>query len=238
MNCNLDNGPIDRDYSCPRNAATATEREINFLIRELNLSDCDQILDLACGFGRHCNILAKLRYNVTGVDINSAALATAKDAARKLSINVKYVNADLSEFCVPYEYDKAYLLYAYLDFEQNKGILENVSKSLKKGGTFCFNVWNKLYPFEKFNPSLLNGLVPVSSQRTDIYQDTVLEKIYHCGNILVKQSSYEICSITYEVNEIKSILKEAGFTLLKGFSDFDSSPITQDSKRIILLVKK
>ena len=46
-----------------------TARQVDFLVKTLNLYGGEKILDLACGFGRHSLELARRGFSVTGVDI-------------------------------------------------------------------------------------------------------------------------------------------------------------------------
>src|SRR4051812_34177056 len=58
--------------------AAQAHREIEFLRRQLPRDSFPRILDLCCGEGRHANELARLGYQVTGIDINAAALEVAR----------------------------------------------------------------------------------------------------------------------------------------------------------------
>ena len=49
-----------------------TARQVDFLIEKLELKGNENILDLACGFGRHSLELARRGFEVTGVDITPA----------------------------------------------------------------------------------------------------------------------------------------------------------------------
>ena len=46
-----------------------TGRQVDFIIEKLHLKGGERILDLACGFGRHCLELARRGFSVTGVDV-------------------------------------------------------------------------------------------------------------------------------------------------------------------------
>ena len=69
-----------------------TGRQVDFIIDKLHLQGGERILDLACGFGRHCLELARRGFSVTGVDITPSYIRLAKEkntgrrSARKLSV--------------------------------------------------------------------------------------------------------------------------------------------------------
>jgi len=54
-----------KDYPWTEN----TEHQVEFIIKKLELTGKERILDLACGFGRHCISFAQKGFSVTGVDI-------------------------------------------------------------------------------------------------------------------------------------------------------------------------
>jgi len=47
-----------------------TQQQVFFLLKELRLRKGAEILDLACGYGRHAIALAKRGYHVTGLDFS------------------------------------------------------------------------------------------------------------------------------------------------------------------------
>ena len=74
-----------RDFLTPERL----KQEIDFLIKYAELSQPLEILDLACGHGRHSNVLAQHGHKVTGIDITDGFLEIAKEEASKLGVNVE-----------------------------------------------------------------------------------------------------------------------------------------------------
>jgi SAM-dependent methyltransferase len=60
--------------------------ELDFLIRYTELNYPMRILDVACGYGRHANQLAKLGHLLTGLDTSALFLDIAKADAEKLDV--------------------------------------------------------------------------------------------------------------------------------------------------------
>src|SRR5262245_58214844 len=54
-----------------------TRREVEFLRRQLPLPRYRKVLDVCCGTGRHAELLADAGYQMTAIDVNPRALATA-----------------------------------------------------------------------------------------------------------------------------------------------------------------
>lgn len=125
--------------------------EVDFLLDELRLPASGSILDVGCGTGRHAIELAKRGYAVTGLDLSSAMLARAADAARAEKVHVEWLRADATRFTLPKKFDAAVCLcegaFGLLGqgddpIDQPLAILGNVSRSLKPQAKAVFTVLN------------------------------------------------------------------------------------------------
>ena len=123
-----------------------TREEVNFLIRELNLDKPQKILDLACGHGRHANLLADFGHQVTGVDLSQDFLAIARKNAKSQGVNVHYLCADSRTYSDPAAYDCVIHLFSsfgYFSDEENEQVIRNIADSLKPDGLFCLDILNR-----------------------------------------------------------------------------------------------
>jgi len=136
-----------------------TIREVDFLVKELELSPGASILDVGCGTGRHSVELAKRGHAVTGLDLSSEMLAQAAEAASVAGVEVEWVHADAAKFSLTKTYDAAIglceggcgLLGRQDDpIEQPLAILSNVSQCLKPGAKALFTVLNAALMFRKY----------------------------------------------------------------------------------------
>lgn len=135
-----------------------TKKQIEFLVKELQLDKAMRILDLACGHGRHANYLAELGHKVTGVDITAGLLEIAKKDAEERGVTVKYIQEDMREISFKDEFDRVLLLYTsfgYFEDEENLRVLENVAQALKPGGLFCFDTHNRDVFLKHFLPYIV-----------------------------------------------------------------------------------
>lgn len=81
----------EHEYSAER-----TEREVAYLagcLREL--APGRRVLDLGCGVGRHAIGLARLGFDVVGVDVSGWALEQAASSARQAGVEVAWRHTDL-----------------------------------------------------------------------------------------------------------------------------------------------
>ena len=135
-----------------------TKKEIEFLVKELELDKPVKILDLACGHGRHTNHLAELEHSVTGVDITSGFLEIAKRDAKNKGLSVEYIQQDMREISFLNEFDRVFLLFTsfgYFQDEENFKVLKNVSGALNSGGLFCFDTFNRDAFLKNFLPYIV-----------------------------------------------------------------------------------
>ena len=81
------------------------------------------ILDLACGPGRHATALAKKGFRVTGVDLSSLLLQKAKDLARAEGGNVEWLREDMRRFVRPEAFDlvmSMFTSFGYFDGQERR----------------------------------------------------------------------------------------------------------------------
>ena len=82
-----------------------TNRQVDFLIKQLHLKGTEKILDLACGFGRHSLEFARRGYDVTGIDITPAYIDYANEQAKKENLNAKFICQDIRTITFDKEFD-------------------------------------------------------------------------------------------------------------------------------------
>ena len=112
-----------------------TNRQVDFLIKQLQLKGTEKILDLACGFGRHSLEFARRGYDVTGIDITPAYIDYANEQAKKENLNVKFICQDIRTITFDKEYDVVLNMadgaIGYLeDDEENHKIFSVIAKAI------------------------------------------------------------------------------------------------------------
>ncbi|MCX7785780.1 MAG: methyltransferase domain-containing protein [candidate division WOR-3 bacterium] len=255
-----------------------TKSEVEFLIRELKLDKAMKILDLACGYGRHSNRLAKLGYNVTGVDINKGFLEIARreakqmglsvncilqdmcktkftgmdrnqeslkivrNEARQTGLSVNYIQQDMRKINFKNEFDRIILMFTsfgYFNDAENFKVLKNICQALKSKGLFCFDTFHRDVLLRNFLPYIVfekgKDLMIDRNQ-----YDKKTKRIYN-NRIVIrdgKRKDKPFFVRLYNPAEIKTLLSEVGMYICKMFSDWDSSPFSSNSKRMIIIAEK
>ena len=121
-----------------------TEREVDFLCRNLPLPRYERILDVCCGVGRHSNALAHRGYSVVGVDRDGAALAEARQHA---PANARFVAHDMRKLDELSLTSDAVLClwqsFGYFDAATNRAILQHIADLLPVDGRFVLDIYHR-----------------------------------------------------------------------------------------------
>ncbi len=219
-----------------------TKTEIKFLVKELQFDKSMKILDLACGHGRHANPLAKLGYNVTGVDITRGFLKIAKKEAKEKGISVTYIQKDMRKISFVEEFNRVLLLFTsfgYFEDEENFKVLKNIADALKPEGLFCFDTANRDVFLKHFLPYI------VTEKGDDLMIDrNTFDSVTGClsnRRIIIrngKRKDKPFLVRVYNPTEIRDLLMKAGFNIYRMYGDWQANPLTSDSKRMIIIAKK
>ena len=88
-----------------------TDAEVASLVKLLELDAPMDILDLACGYGRHANRLAALGHRLTGVDLMEGFIELARKEAAEKSLLVLYQQGDMRRIAFREEFDRVMVLF-------------------------------------------------------------------------------------------------------------------------------
>lgn len=218
------------------------KEEIDFLVKYTHLDKPLKILDLACGHGRHANVLAKLGHHVTGMDLTEGFLEQAKEEAAKLNVHVHYIQQDMRELEAKEAFDRVFVLYTaigYFDDEQNEQVFRKIFNALKLGGIFCFDSHNR----DTFLTYFLPSSIVERDNNFMIDQRTFDTLTGHCKTnrtVIFNQSikTFPFTVRFYNPTEIIKLFKEIGFSRVEFYESWDGKLLTQDAKRMIVVAKK
>ncbi len=196
------------------------------------------VLDLACGPGRHSVSLAQRGFTVTGVDRSPFLLGKARARAAELNAHVEWVQADMRAFSRPAAFDLALSLFTSLgyfaDDADNQRVLNNVAASLRPGGVFVLDMMGKEALARVFSPTtsreIPNGLV--------IHRHKVIADWSQLENewILIEGESsrtFRFRHWIYSGREIERMFREAGFTNVRLFGNYLGAPYGNEASRLV-----
>ncbi len=119
-----------------------TESEVDHVEVILDLPPGARVLDVGCGFGRHCIELARRGYNVTGVDVAPTMIDAAAQRASHADVTIE-LSTELPTDGPPF--DGALCLFTTLgqvddDGDDNRQILRHIGHLLGPGASLVIEV--------------------------------------------------------------------------------------------------
>lgn len=172
---------------------------INSLIAR-HLPGAARILDLGCGTGRHCFLLAEMGYEVTGVDMSAEMLAVANARLASQSVQpappdphpplVSFHRGDIRTVRLGRTFDLVVSLFHVMSYQTTNDDLAaafaTARSHLKPGGVFIFDCW--------YGPAVLTDRPVVRVKRledADIAVTRIVEPVMHPEKNLV-ELNYQI----------------------------------------------
>lgn len=209
-----------------------TEKQVQFILDTLHLDGTEQILDLACGYGRHSLAFARRGFEVTGVDLTKDYIEDAVASSKAEGLQTIFIQSDIRDVHFDHKFDVVLNLadgaIGYLEDDvENLKIFDVISKSLKPGGKHVMDICNADYARLHFplntwdsgeNACSLSRFEWKKDTRRMIYGgvDITYGKMAQKPEILFGDSIR-----LYAIQELTSILLERNMQMLDVFSDFE-----------------
>lgn len=196
-----------------------------------------KVLDLCCGPARHSLALARLGFEVTGVDRSPFLLGKARE--RAAGMPVEFVESDMRDFVRPGAFDLALSLFTsfgYFDTrDEDLSVLCNIRSSLRPGGVFLIDVISKEYFASR----------PCMTQWERWFTGEI--HVHHCEVLpgwarlrvewlLVKDEHarcFEFEHNLYSGQELAALLERAGFSEIRLFGSLAGTPYDHSVSRLV-----
>lgn len=217
--------------------------DVKKIIQLLKMEKDKNVLDLCCGLGRHAIELARSGMNVTAVDITSDYIDMAKRKIKDESLNVEFLVGDMRTFMRKNYFDHAILMYTSLgyfeDNSQNQLVLNNIFNSLKHGGSLIIDVVGKeiLKPIFREKDEYIDGGITYIEERRVNSDWNWIENKWTTIKEGVKEE-FRLSHWLYSENDLKQMLKEAGFASSNIFGSLGGSPYDDNAERLIAVAYK
>ena len=109
-----------------------------FLVENVNLLPKGQVLDVAMGSGANAVYLARMGFEVEGVDISAEAVNTALELARKSGVNLKARLTDLeSNYRIRKSSYDVIICFKYLQ----RSLIQQMKDGLRTGGMVVYETF-------------------------------------------------------------------------------------------------
>ena len=219
-----------------------TDAEVNAIVQLLGLDQPLDILDLACGFGRHTNRLAVRGHRMTGIDAEPGFLEKAQRQANVLGVSVDYQKGDMRRLDLDSTFDVVLLLFTafgYFEDNENLLVLQKICKALRPGGRFLLDIPNR----EPFAAQLSPAFVDEVGQDLMINRgsyDPETRRWYNrrvvIRNGVRKDKPFFIRM--YDEDEIRYLLEQAGMECLRIYSGYNVEPLNPESRKMVVLARR
>jgi SAM-dependent methyltransferase len=134
-----------------RGAAETTKRQLDFLEFAFHTHATHQVrdvLDIACGNGRHIVGLAARGYKCTGQDYTPERVEIAKARAKREGVSLSLLQGDATRLKYENEFDAALallILFLLPDDDEVLKCLRRIHHALRPGGVLVSHVFNPFY---------------------------------------------------------------------------------------------
>jgi len=211
------------------------------------------VLELGCGTGRVTIPVAQKGIRISGLDISEPMLSHGREKARKLGLDIEWVNAD----CRKFELNKKFSLIIFpynafhhlLDIESVEACFSSVKRHLADKGRFMIDIFNpslklltrdpeKRYPLAEYPDP--DGAGQVVMTETPSYDAaTQIQRLrwhYRIGDkedAKVEEWDMRI----YYPQELDALIKYNGFEIEHKWGCYDESPFVSESQKQIVVCK-
>ncbi len=197
-----------------------------------------EFLDLACGKGRHSIYLNQKGFDVTGLDLSANSIQCAKQLESK---SLRFLEHDMRIPLDNFKFDyilNLFTSFGYFDeIADDKAVISNVKKSLKKGGMFVLDYFNASKPNTNFDVLFKKTIDNIDFEIIKHIKDGRIIKeitVNDSGHI----SKYAEQVRLYDLDQFKQIVSDEGLTLIQTFGSYNLEPYNKTtSERLILVVK-
>lgn len=220
----------DRDH-------TEAQGFMDNLTEYLNLPEGGEVLDLACGKGRHSLYLNSLGYDVTGVDLSENSIAYAKQFENDT------LHFEVHDMCQPYkkQFDAVFNLFTSFGYFENEAdnlkTIEAIKANLNDFGFGVIDFMNSNYVIENLVKEDIKTVEGIDfKQKRSVKDGYIIKDISFSSEGEDFQFQERVRAFT--LKDFEQLFEKAGVYLLDVFGDYKLK--TYDSKtseRLVMIFK-
>ena len=209
------------------------------LVQFLGLKKNKNVLDLACGKGRHSITLNELGLNVLGVDLSQNSIGFAK---KNESEKLKFLTHDMREVIPNKSFHVIFNLFTsfgyFDDFSDNEKVIIAIYEMLEDSGTFVLDFMNS----EKTILNLVSSELKIEDGiNFNITREYNGHHIFKKIKFTDKKSDFCFTERVQalKLNDFEDLLFKNNFQINHTFGDFDLNPFDpKNSDRLIIIATK
>lgn len=227
---------------------------IHDCLKKFALSPTREILELACGTGRHAFQLEKHGYRITATDHSPDMLRVAQERATQDGSKVLFIPSDLQNPQVPSEaYDAAICLFDSIGYlKTDEAVAEafaGIKRSLRPGGLFIFEFWHAPAMLTQYSPvrfrrwSVPDGEVLRISETTLDRKDQLADVSYTVYELNNDGTYSTFCEKQtnrfFFPDEMRTLISGAGFEMLNLYAGFqEDESIDANTWHLVAVARK
>ena len=222
----------------------AAELAVDDLLELVDPPAGAEVLDVACGPGRHAIELAERGYRVTGVDRTAAYLERARYRAAQAGVSVAWEEGDMRSFCRPERYDlvvNLYTSFGYFDVDENRRTMQNFYASLDEEGKLVVEMVGKEFIARNFRERTWEELEDGSIFLAHREIEGAWKWMHNDWQLIEPDGtrhSFEMRHRLYSAAELEGLMKGVGFEEVEVHGGFDGSAYGPDSSRLVAVGRK
>lgn len=209
------------------------------LLEKLSPPENAQILDLACGRGRHSRYLSSLGYDVTGADLSKASIEWAKQFEND---GLHFIVHDMRDVIQDMRFNCIFNLFTsfgyFLDKKENLKVLSSVHQMLEDDGCLVIDFLNV--------SKIIANLKEKEVKTVEGLDFSIQRKVE--GGMIIKKISFTDRGTQFKFREqvqaldltdFEEMLKASDFKIVAIYGDYTMKKYDKDeSDRLILICKK
>lgn len=136
---------LDPSHDAASRRPGLRQRTLDWLRKQV-LPPAGRVADLGCGPGLYSLELARLGYEVEGIDLSRRSIAHARDEAAREGLSVVYRNENYLDLVDQERFDAALMIWCdmgALTGSERRHLLGRILQALKPGGVLVFDVWGR-----------------------------------------------------------------------------------------------
>ncbi len=211
---------------------------IQILIQFLNLDKSKEILDLACGKGRHALYLNQMGFKVLGLDLSVQSIECAK---RNENEKLHFAVHDMREVYAKNSFDVVFNLFTSFGYfnnkQDNRKVMESICTQLKPNGTLVIDFMNCKKAINQIIPNEVKNIDGIDFHINKKFENGFITKEI---NFFAKNKSfaYQEKVQAFSLEDFISVAKDL-FTIKNIFGNYKLDNYDQDvSDRLILQFQK
>lgn len=223
-----------------------TQRQVEFMVKVLNLSPHSAILDLGCGTGRHSLALGERGFQVVGVDLSETLLAVARHEGEQRWFPIEFIQGDMRDLPYHNAFDAVvcyFSSFGYFSDADNRRVLVQVAQALKDEGKFLLDVTNRDMALHQAG---VRRWWPAEAQRfllEEVHYDARQSRFRNVWTLLQGDGTPHVFPRmqfrAYALHELVALCAEVGLHVLEVYGNEHRDAFhPHTSPRMILLAQK